>query len=261
MFRRYLITRAWLALTPAADAAAGASGTVAAGGAGAAAAGAGAGTGAAAAGESGAAGTAAAAAGTTAQSSEGAAAAAASAAPESYTLTLPDGATDAALLERTALIAKERGLSNEQAQALVNFAHQEGTTRADTAAKAAVDAAMKSYAPGGEKWLEQVETWKTQTLADPALGKTPEERSAAIQSGHGILMKYGEANPADADAMKGFLNTSGLGNHPAAVRFFAWLGKAAGEGSLVTGAGKATAELTEQDRLDRMYPSMAKKKD
>jgi hypothetical protein len=102
-----------------------------------------------------------------------------------------------------------------------------------------------------------VDAWKAQTLADVTLGKTPEERQAAIQKGHGVFLKFAEANPTEKEALTGFLNTSGLGDHPTVVRFFAWLGKAAAEGPLVGPASGGTGSTREAELAAR-YPSMVK---
>lgn len=171
-----------------------------------------------------------------------------------YSLTLPENAAiDAAVLERTTAIARELGLSNEHAQKTLNLVNQEAASLVDARVKAAVEALQ----PGGEAWAKQLADWKTETLADPSLGKTEPERTAAIQKGHALVGKYAEASPKDADTFKAFLNDSGLGNHPAANRFFAWLGKAMDEGSLHLPDAQGGA-LSEDAKLARMYPSMVK---
>lgn len=152
-----------------------------------------------------------------------------------YELKLPDGSTlDAAALERTATTARELGLSEESAQKALDFVNTEVASRIE----AERDAVLKAHQPGGEKWAEMLDGWKAETLADTSLGKTEEERLATIQKGHSVVEKYAELNPTDAPAMNEFLNTSGLGEHPAAVRFFAWIGKQMGEGTIpITGGG------------------------
>jgi hypothetical protein len=162
----------------------------------------------------------------------------------SYDLTLPAGVTDPTLLERTTAIARASGLDPKQAQALVDFAISERTA----AVSAEREALIQSYQPGGAEWTKQADAWKTQTMADPKLGKTPEERKAAVTKGLAVIERYKDAHAEDAKAMQGFFDASGLGDHPTVARFFAWLGEAAAEGSLVTGgatggAGRSTAEL------------------
>jgi hypothetical protein len=149
--------------------------------------------------------------------------------PDYSKVILPkDAAIDADALGRTVAIARERGLSSEQAQSVVDLINGEvAQSRA---------ALLAAHQPGGAEWTKQLDAWKAETLADASLGKTPEERTAAIQRGAQVLKKYGEANPEDAKNMEAFLTESGLGEHPAAVRFFHWLGKAAGERAIVLGS-------------------------
>lgn len=158
-----------------------------------------------------------------------------------YDLRLPEGSPlDPALLERTVAIARERGLSPEQAQAVVDLTASEITAR--------VAAVEQSMSPGGEAWTKQVNAWKAETENDPKLGKTPAERIATLQRGYGVVRKFGEAHPDDAPALNAFLDNSGLGNHPVVARLFAWLAKEAGEGTFTLpdpkdAPPKSTAEL------------------
>jgi hypothetical protein len=153
-----------------------------------------------------------------------------------YTLTLPKDATlDATALERTAAIARSLGLSNDAAQQLVE------STAAEV--KATLDAEnAKSQAV--------IDGWKTKTLADPALGKTPEERKAAIDKGRQVIdVAYAKVNPEGATTIKAFLNETGFGDHPAIVSFMHWLGKSAGEGPLIlpNSGGGDTGRLSDKD--------------
>lgn len=194
---------------------------------------------------------AAAAATATAEAEAATAAAAAAEAPKAVdysSVTLPQDSTlDSAVLERTVAIARERGLSPEQAQAAVDLVNQEvASTRTSL---------MESYQPGGAEWTKNAEAWEAETLADPALGKTPEERKAAVAVGASVLKRYAEAEPEHAKGFTEFFETSALGNHPAVAKFFHWLGKAAGERSLVHGSD---VSMSPGDKLDQMYPSMKK---
>ena len=170
-----------------------------------------------------------------------------------YDLKLPDGSTaDPGLLERTAAIARARGLTNEQAQAVVDHAIQEASTQA----KAAADAAIQAYQPGGAEWQKQSAAWKAETLADPALGATEAERIAALRHGERVIEKFAEAHPEDGKAIKAFLESTALGNKREVARFIAWLGKTTEEGTYVQagkpGDGKASPE-------QRWYPELAEK--
>lgn len=164
-----------------------------------------------------------------------------------YDLKLPENsALDASAIERTAAIARTLGLSNEHAQQALEFVNQETASR--------IQAVMDAHKPGGAEWTKQVDGWKRDTLADPALGKTPEERQAAITQGRGVIQKFAEAHPEYAVEFRGFLNESGLGDHPAVARLFAWLGKAMGSPTtLVTGDPAAKKPATPEQA---MYPNM-----
>ena len=162
-----------------------------------------------------------------------------------YDLTLPENSTlDPAAVERTVAYARERGLTPEQAQAALELASQEATT--------ALEARLAAFQPGGAEHARIVEGWKTETLADPVLGATPEERTAAIQKGHLVVEKYRQHNPEHADAFVGMLNDSGYGNHRDVARFFAWLGRTASESPLIFGTHAPTAKPTPQ----KFYPGM-----
>lgn len=150
---------------------------------------------------------------------EPAAAGAAPAAPATYDLKLPANAdVDATVVERTAAFAKERGLSQEQAQSTLELVAAEVATRVE-----ADDAKFKA----------QVAEWAKQTDSDVVLGKNREERRAAVSKGRAVIDKFAEARPDDAKALRGFLDDTGFREHPAVVRFFAWLGKSAGESPFV----------------------------
>lgn len=166
-----------------------------------------------------------------------------------YDLKLPAESTlDPAVIERTAAIARSLGLSNEAAQKALDLVHQEVTS--------AKDATLESFAPGGAEWTKQTESWAKETLADPALGNTPAERLSAIAKGQSVLAKYTEANAADAEAFKGFLNETGFGSHPVAARFFAWLGTSASEGQMVRPAA-VTPSGKEKSLGEIFYPKGA----
>ncbi len=164
--------------------------------------------------------------------------------PDYTKVILPkDAAIDADALGRTVAIARAQGLSSEHAQAFADLVNSEvAQSRA---------ALLAAHQPGGAAWTKQLDAWKADTLADPSLGKTPSERTAAVQRGANVLKKYAEANPDDAEQMTAFLTDSGLGEHPAAVRFFNWLGKAAGERSLVLGNDTSV----QRSAAEIMYPN------
>ncbi len=143
--------------------------------------------------------------------------------PDKYELKLPDGSPlDAAATERIAATARELGLSNDAAQKMVDLSNAE--------------------------LVRQEEAWKAEALADPTLGATPEERKATVDRGRAVLRKFSEASPSDAEAFADFLEGTGLGSNPATVRFFAWLGKAMGEGKVIV-AGPGEGQKKPEHRM------------
>lgn len=138
------------------------------------------------------------------------------------------------------------------AQAAVAFVSSELDARRDAIAADV----LATYRPGGAEWEKQVTTWKAAAEQDPALGDTPDARKAAIQQGHLVVQKYAEAHPTDAKGFTDFLSDSGLGNNPAVVRFFAWLGKMGSEGTILNGGSKVTdPDNSEEARAARILPN------
>jgi hypothetical protein len=166
---------------------------------------------------------------------------------DSYTLKLPDDSTaDATLIERTGAIARDLGLSNEAAQKALEFVHQEAEARAD--------AEVKSYQPGGAEWKKRVDVWKAETLADTTLGKTPEERQAALSHGDRVLREYAKKNPADEQNILDVLDKSGIAYHPAFARLIVFFGRAMGEPTeLVRGGAPMSKPKTP---AQQMYPDL-----
>lgn len=143
--------------------------------------------------------------------------------PETYTLALPkDSPLDAGIVERTAATARTLGLSNEAAQKVLETTHAE-VQQFLTAEHAAFEA--------------KAAEWKNAVLADPRYGKTPDERTAAIDKGRQLIdVHFAKVDPDGAAALKGFLDASMYGNHPAVVSLMHWLGQQGAEGPLVLGA-------------------------
>lgn len=151
-----------------------------------------------------------------------------------YTLALPkDSTLDASVVERTAAVARELGLSNAAAQKVLEQTHGE-VTRFLTAEHQAFEA--------------KAAEWKQNVLADPKYGKTETERKAAIDSGRQIIdVHFAAVNPDAAKELKAFLNESLYGNHPAVVSFMHYLGQQAGEGPFLTGAAAGTKPKTDAE--------------
>lgn len=164
-----------------------------------------------------------------------------------FTLALPENAVlDATAIERTTAIARESGLSNEQAQKALELAN--------TLAAEQRDAALAAIQPGGAEWARNLDNWKAETLADPTLGATLEERTAAIQRGAAVIDRFAQANPEQGAKIKEFLNTTGLGEKRELAHFFSWLGKAAAEPQSIPGPG--TQQPGPSSPAKALYPNL-----
>lgn len=129
------------------------------------------------------------------------------AAPEKYEFSAPEGQElDANALAVFEPIAKELGLSQEQAQKLVDIYPQIQQQQA-------------------EAWSKQVADWGEQVKADKEIGG--DKFNASVGAAQRALDQFGNTE------LREYLNASGLGNHPALVRFCAKVGKAMAEDTFV----------------------------
>jgi hypothetical protein len=175
-----------------------------------------------------------------------------------YDLKLPDkSGLHASIIKRTAATARELGLDNAAAQKVLDFVRQEASSHAEKSTAHAVEEALKAHQPGGEEWAKQEAAWKADALADPVLGKTPEERRAVIDKGKAVLKRFTDARPEHAEQFKDFLEETGLGSHKATLQFFGWLGQSMSEGKFVLGDPNAGQGRKTAAQL--MYPDQAGK--
>lgn len=161
-----------------------------------------------------------------------AAEAAAAATPVEYDIKLPEGMAKGELVEDLKAFAKEKGLTNEDAQKLADLG---------------VKQAQGFVAQLAEAQKTQTAEWAAATTADKDIGgdKLPENLAVAKKA----LDNFGTPE------FKKLLNDSGLGNHPEIVRFMVKAGKAISEdGRLITGAAsqKNRADTPIENRL---YPN------
>jgi len=139
-----------------------------------------------------------------------------------YDFKMPDGVElDAASADEFKAIAKELNLSKDAAQKVVDLAAKREQARAEAFAK-------------------QVEDWANQVQRDPELGK-PETLAAARK----VVDTFGD------DETKSLLNSTGMGNHPALVRFMVKVSKAISEDKFV--AGRDNGEPTKKDPASVLY--------
>lgn len=142
------------------------------------------------------------------------------AAPEKYEFAAPEGQElDANALSVFEPIAKELGLTQEQAQKLVDIYPQIQQQQA-------------------EAWSKQIADWGEQVKADKEIGG--DKFNASVGAAQRALDQFG--NPE----LREYLQASGLGNHPALVRFCAKVGKSMAEDSFVVpnqGGQRSAADI------------------
>ncbi|CAI0712139.1 Uncharacterised protein [Serratia quinivorans] len=142
------------------------------------------------------------------------------AAPEKYEFAAPEGQElDANALSVFEPIAKELGLTQEQAQKLVDIYPQIQQQQA-------------------EAWSKQVAEWGEQVKADKEIGG--DKFTASVGLAQRALDQFG--NPE----LREYLQVSGLGNHPALVRFCTKVGKSMAEDSFVVpnqGGQRSAADI------------------
>lgn len=147
--------------------------------------------------------------------------------PEKYELKLPENSLlDPSRLEKIAAVAKERGLSNEAAQALVDH---ESQAVADFQ-KAQLEGLKKT----SEKWVEELKADKE--FGGEAFSKTAEAAKR-------VVARFGDQQFREA------LESTGLGNHPALVRVFARIGKAMSEDQFVQPGAAPASPMRIEDRF------------
>jgi hypothetical protein len=176
--------------------------------------------------------------------------------PDKYELKLPDNAgVNTAIVEKTAAIARELGLSQDNAQKTLTFVAQEAA--AEVAVQlAAWEPPSDTNKEGGAKWREQEEGWRAASLADPDLGNgKPEQLQANVTLASKVVGKFGDKDLA------GFFEKSGLGSNPATLRFLSKIGKAMSEGSLVISDRAVVKDDSEEAKANRIYdhPTSRKK--
>jgi hypothetical protein len=162
--------------------------------------------------------------------------------PETYDFKAPEGYTlDPKVIETASPIFKELGLTQEQAQKLVDF---------QTKLTADSNKEMSSL-------IEKTRAdWVAQVKADKDIGNKLPEVTAEIGKAKALL-------PADVRAaFDDAMNLTGAGDHPAFVKAFYLLAKQVNEGKPVTGAGPSPAGQTPNGAITKptlagaMYPNL-----
>lgn len=151
--------------------------------------------------------------------------------PEKYEWNKPEGfegELDQAAIEQFEPIAKELGLTQEQADKLVGI-HAESLQSAQQHA--------------AEQHSQQMETWTNELRNDPEFGGA--NFDANLKSAQKAVKEFGSEGLIKA------LDETGMGNHPDLVRTFAMIGKSISEDGFVSG-GKSGGP---RSAADIMYPS------
>jgi hypothetical protein len=150
-------------------------------------------------------------------------------APETYEFKAPEGKQyNGPIVDAFAGIAKELQLPQESAQKVLD------------AVAPAIESAIQT------RVADQAKAWREQTVADPEIGGTALKENLAAASAS--LKAFGSPE------LKALLNQSGLGNHPAIVRFMMRAGKAIDTDKFVGGQGQTKPSSGEFDARD-MYPN------
>lgn len=146
--------------------------------------------------------------------------------PEKYDLKLPEKSPlDAGHLEKIAAFAKERGFSQEEAQAFLE--------RDNATLTAYVDQMKEQFNMQRNDWIETIR-------ADKEIGGDNLPKS--LEFAKRALDRFG------SQSLKDELNRTGLGDHPELVRVFTRIGKLMANDSIVIGgdpAGQQAKPLSE----------------
>lgn len=135
----------------------------------------------------------------------------ANAAPDKYELKLPENSQlDESVIERISSFAKEKGLTNDQAQQILDYESQ----------------SLDRFNEAQTEHIKSVtESWKADAVKDKEFGG--EAFAKNVELAKRVAVKFGSE-----DFLK-TLNETGLGNHPELIRVFFRVGKAMGEDTLV----------------------------
>jgi len=158
-------------------------------------------------------------------------------APEKYEVKLPEGQEiDQNLLDSITPVLQKHNISQEAFNELVDIYAPR------------IQAMQEDFSKESLKvFEEQKSEWKTETLKE--LGdnvKTDLSFAAKARD------KFGD------EAFVEILEDSGLGNHPAVVRFLSKIGKVISDDRFVD--GKSTGTPSQDTVLKQMYPTMSEKK-
>lgn len=149
-------------------------------------------------------------------------------APEKYEFQAGEGVElDAEALKDFEPVARDLNLTNEQAQKLV-----------DAYPKILAGVQQRQ----AEAWQKQTEGWAETVKADKEIGG--DKLTANLSAAQRALDQFGTPE------LKEYLDSTGLGNHPALVKAFIKVGKAMSEDKVVTGGHESGGS----DLISAFYP-------
>lgn len=149
-------------------------------------------------------------------------------APEKYEFKAGEGVElDTEALKDFEPVARELNLTNEQAQKLV-----------DAYPKILAGVQQRQ----AEAWQSQTEQWAADVKADKEIGG--DKLTANLSAAQRALEQFGDPE------LKEYLDSTGLGNHPALVKAFIKVGKAMSEDKVVTGGHESGGS----DLISAFYP-------
>lgn len=160
-------------------------------------------------------------------------------APESYKFAYPEGYTvDESALGEITGVFKELGLSQEQAQKLVEYDAKR------MAAASSPEAQQKAQESAIQAHNQRIEGWVNELRQDKEFGGA--QFDANVETAKKAMAAFGSPE------LKTLLEETGVGNHPALVKAFLKIGKEISEGQL----HRTTTEVpAEKSLAARMYPN------
>lgn len=169
---------------------------------------------------------------TAAKSKEGEQGKSQSVVPEKYEFKAPEGMTlDQAGVDAFSPVFKEIGLSQEQAQKLVDAYTPYQKQQAEAQRQAGID-----------YFKNIVKEWKAETIKE--LGaEHPKQVAIAAKA----------IDKANIPGLRELMEETGVGNHPAMVKFMIWAGKLVSQDNFPDSGHKQTAPTTFEEKAKILY--------